>query len=1501
MTLTPQIRLTRSLQERGRRAVRTKDDAEETIRRLEYDLSNIHFEEMDSEEAVRNLEMAIDAFSDGRYNDSLKFAIAGRDSLDLEAQLVMGNRFIELRKMVDLGFTYPPQEILDAIRQGELAMSTDISESALAAESLREDVKAFILENRPILRRIIEENVREEDRSPSLLKSMDDLDGTEGDLDEVISALNRTLHELDLTFDGLTSKTMDEQNMVEKAVRDIGPIAGMWDQANASKRRGDYRQAFDTQYRIYEELDNLLRQGINDAFDFISYRQKILHKHDIDDETVNALIEDMRHIKDEDPHRALEIYLKLDGIVASYEGDIVSRMIESMSEMIMVGKRVGHDLGPVIVGLDEARQILADGDLDGSLEKIKEVEEILRDILPGFIDMRESFQNLEFLTKELDQYDLDYTEVEKRSEWGREMALRGNFEGAHEMIQEGISILGGQAKEILADKILNCQIGLLSGFRMEAEMEEEAERLEKIFIDIANNKYNDKLDDIDELSDDINDRLKARAEEVLDDLVGVIDSHSNHIDVRPHRELLEQARGQFQKGEYEECYVTVWTAGKKVSGQLIDTVERSKRKIKELITNAEYVNVDVAPLRREMYGLARVGRQVMIEDATNAKDLEQRLMKRISEELSERVENLHIEIGKNAVGGIRLDKQLEKLKQARKALAGGDLRRGFELSREAKTEYEMARILHDEVYNSMVSIERIVETDEDVQTLEKALSLFHDGSYREADITVKKLMRKIVDRGSQAFAAEIMRISERIQDAAEELGLNVTSLKESKPQAEFFIENEDYRLASSLMEKAVSAGRSEIVSEFKEMVPRLRSVVEGTQFRGRDEEAVMEMLARAESLASGAEPERALDILTALKREAAARRTLIKGSEERLRRNRILVRDADRTGFDVTLQLSVQDDAQDLFRQGEFCLSRGLSERAVGQISETIRFIIQSHVDDVKAAGLSGPDLERDLESLNTMHRLVGKRRFRAAADIPGEVRSVVERTDLKMSKVKEAVSELKNLGTELVSEGMSRIRVDTALKQVEEWTARGTFISAYVLAKSHLINIEASLDTYRRYRPRIELFRQMVDDSPREWRMSEFKESLDKAILMISKGDSEDGLRRILEIEDEALRRLDTLRADARDRLTGLTIFLAKRESPEADVEMSSVMGGAVIPAMLNDKWAEIQRMYAKMEVDEQMDVMRENCELCRCTDCPSYNICARDKGERVFCIISGSGCISDLKGCICGDCEVAQRMGMTTSRYCAEGTEAARRGLVTMADCKSVQKGQPHVERYVPIVIPVIESDHELISTLHTLENRARDILKPLEDRIHIISVDPTKTSSETGATVIDGLMERYRRQCDDGDFDEAVWTLNLASHAQGLDEEDAEDLITTLDDCRSQLLQAEDEGIIIGDYLQRFWTLYGAREVKADCRHALWLLKKARKEQTPDLDVSFEKGYLTVRNNRPVIAMDIRLDGRPLAERLGMNESVRYPAAVGRGVALVSFRPLLSGSVRTKRLVI
>ncbi len=1329
--------------------MRTKEEAEENISRLDTDLSNLKFEGMASSDAESLLDESVEAFSQGRFRDALDLSLQGRKALDVEAQQIIGSRFLHMREIIDLGYTYPPESILDGIHRGELAMSTDISEAAMIADSLRDDIRDHLLDSRLVLRRIVEENIREEDRSPELYLALDALDDVKGELEEVKETLGVALREIEAIYENIAASVRAEQVMVERALRDIGPIAGMWDQAEASKRRGDYRQAFDTLYRIGEELQSLLQSGISFAYEFVSYRHEILIKKGVTDETVSALLGDMGFLMENDPNRALEIFVRIDEMLESYESDIVSRRIDSLSEMIAVGRRVGYDISPVILGLDEARMILADGDLEGSMDKISEVEELLRETMPGFMEMRDSFRDLEDLTEELQEYDLDYTEVEKRADWGREMALRGDFQGAHEMIREAIGILGDQAKEIIADVVLDCQIGLLSGFRMEADMEAEGQILESIFAEIEAGKYNRKVEEAEELSKRIDGRLMDRAEEVISELEMDIDSHTGHIEVRPYREMMKEAQQQIGEGLYEQAYITVWTARKKITGQLFDAVERSRRKIKDLISTAEYVNVDVAPLRREMYGLVRIGRQPVIEDLNKALDLEDRISRQVAEELHKRVEDLHINVGKLSMGGVHLRGQLEKLKRARRELEAGDLRRGHELSREAKIEFEMARILHDEVYSHMLNLARIAEREEDTMGLEKALLLFHDGKYRDADIYVKRLIRKIIDQGSEASAREILRMASSIQDAGEELGLNVTALRESYPQAEFFIENEDYKLASSLMEKAIRAGRSEIVGSFKEIVPRLRDEVEGIKFRKEEEQAVLEMVERAEYVAAGPEPESALDIITALQRETSRRRELISMTNERLRHNQILVREAERTGYQVDSQSDIMEHARGFLRSGRFCLANGLAERAVDQISEMIGFFIRSMTEDMDFGDLAGPDLENDLKTLEPLMELVEERRFRAASDITGDIERAKERTAHKRAAVHQAIEELEQRGVAMLDEGMYRDRVDAAIEQVREWESNGTFVSAYILAKSHLINLDASLDSYRRLRPRVDRFRQMMAEAPEGWIDEEVETRLEDAVATISKGDSEEGFRMFMALEDAVLRRIQDNRFRHMESMVAMGMFLG---SP------------------------------------------------------PSHP-----------------------------------------------------------------------------------DNDHDLVSLHSEMHELCLGRLQQFESKVE-------DRGGHAGV-----LLSRYEDLVAAGELIEAEWVINLAVQCQGLDEDVSLRLEEAMEACRKELERADSEGFRVDELLSTLWEPSDAQEMIAFCKRTINQMEKARFSLVPQLDIDFRKGYLYVSNNRSAVAIDVRLDGRHLVDKLGIGESVRYPAIKGRGLALVSYQPILSSLRRTKRVLI
>lgn len=63
-----------------------------------------------------------------------------------------------------------------------------------------------------------------------------------------------------------------------------------------------------------------------------------------------------------------------------------------------------------------------------------------------------------------------------------------------------------------------------------------------------------------------------------------------------------------------------------------------------------------------------------------------------------------------------------------------------------------------------------------------------------------------------------------------------------------------------------------------------------------------------------------------------------------------------------------------------------------------------------------------------------------------------------------------------------------------------------------------------------------------------------------------------------------------------------------------------------------------------------------CVCSTCPSYNQCAKDSGEFLFCVRGKSEeCIKEKKGCMCPTCPIAAKynIGVINNFYCINGSE--------------------------------------------------------------------------------------------------------------------------------------------------------------------------------------------------------------------------------------------------------
>jgi hypothetical protein len=67
-----------------------------------------------------------------------------------------------------------------------------------------------------------------------------------------------------------------------------------------------------------------------------------------------------------------------------------------------------------------------------------------------------------------------------------------------------------------------------------------------------------------------------------------------------------------------------------------------------------------------------------------------------------------------------------------------------------------------------------------------------------------------------------------------------------------------------------------------------------------------------------------------------------------------------------------------------------------------------------------------------------------------------------------------------------------------------------------------------------------------------------------------------------------------------------------------------------------------------------QSNFDQCICPNCPSYNACAKEKNEKLFCAqpLKQRHCKYSESGCVCGDCQVHKNSKLEAGYYCIYGS---------------------------------------------------------------------------------------------------------------------------------------------------------------------------------------------------------------------------------------------------------
>ncbi len=85
-----------------------------------------------------------------------------------------------------------------------------------------------------------------------------------------------------------------------------------------------------------------------------------------------------------------------------------------------------------------------------------------------------------------------------------------------------------------------------------------------------------------------------------------------------------------------------------------------------------------------------------------------------------------------------------------------------------------------------------------------------------------------------------------------------------------------------------------------------------------------------------------------------------------------------------------------------------------------------------------------------------------------------------------------------------------------------------------------------------------------------------------------------------------------------------------------------------------------AQMTKEDMMKMVESKKKLCTCAECPTYNECARENEELLYCALGKSqNCITEESGCICPSCPLTEQMGLNHQFFCTRGSEKEQREM--------------------------------------------------------------------------------------------------------------------------------------------------------------------------------------------------------------------------------------------------
>ncbi|MCU0861781.1 MAG: hypothetical protein MUE65_05630, partial [Methanomassiliicoccales archaeon] len=813
--------------------------------------------------------------------------------------------------------------------------------------------------------------------------------------------------------------------------------------AQASADKGDFEHAFGSLGIAESEARAAVSKGLLARFDGLKERAEVLQGTGVDVGRLSSAISQGREMaRTEKLAEGMEAWRTAEDLTRSMEMERLVEMISRLRGRLLIANKTGADIAGVMDMLDRARTTLAQGDFRAAAITVKEAEAILERLLEGYREMEAELTRTRGLMTVAIDLKLNITEAKHKVDASRHMALKRDFAHAIRQLKEAQEIIHSAIQAHIGQDIMRAEMRVTNALKVGADISEESALLEEIVSRTKAGRYEKVREDLDLCIRKVDAKVHQIAERKITEARNLLDTYEGPVNISMHRNALDR--------RLEE--VRSLLAITKDMGSESSTLNDRLLRAEEHRSNG---NISES---------LRVAAEVLQFARSMVKDEVTRQLAQISRGISAARKN-----------GIEVLPAERLAEEASRALAAGDLLKGYSLMKESSSTLERLTTVHARIYERIVEISALLkeadaqhlDASAQMEMLARAKRLFEAGRYEEALPAIAKTFVE-TERLVAPFAAP--RKAQAAQDlisVAKRLGYEVTAPQKRLDQANKLIERKEYAQAMISVREVEKTVVSVLTKGVEKQLLEAKEMLQRAQAMGTDVSGPQQIVAKAESLIRERRLYDALRALELAKSELDQGLLMSEKAADTMERAQAIIDDAKGFGAQVEPAAELLRQARNYHKMGRHGIAHELAKKAGDQAglesAELVRKRMRAAESACRQKGLEGADLQAALRIREDAERRIEGNRFREAMAQAATFERELERLQAQKELSAQSLNEVGAKLSKARSKGLATQGEEAILTQARDRFAQGAFFEAQAMAAKCEGELKAKEDIFQR------------------------------------------------------------------------------------------------------------------------------------------------------------------------------------------------------------------------------------------------------------------------------------------------------------------------------------------------------------------------------------------------------------------------------------------------------